>query len=61
MGATTTVDEERDKLESSIRDACASLTIILDKDTWGHTDLNDSYVDQLFEIQATLLKIKRKI
>lgn len=58
---TTTVDEKIRHAKELITDAYKELVIVLDSDTWGHSDLKDEYIDDIQKITLKLLKIKRKL
>jgi len=58
---TTTVDEKRQEAKDKLDEAYKALLIVLDKDTWGHSDLTEEYVDKIADIAFQVLKLSRKI
>lgn len=61
MSVITTADEKRDEAKEYIDKAYKCLMGVLDKDTWGHSDYNESYISDIEKITLELIKIKRKL
>lgn len=61
MGVITTADEKRDEAKEYINKAYKCLMEVLDEDTWGNSDFNNDYLDDVSEVALKLLKLKKKL
>jgi hypothetical protein len=61
MGVTTTADEMLRETRDNIQSAIINIREVLDPDTWGHSDLQESYIEELEEVYLKLLRIKKKL
>jgi len=58
---TTTADEKIMNAKDLLSQAYRELLIVLDENTWGHSDFNEEYIDKVSDIAMQLLKLKRKL
>ena len=61
MGVITTADTQRDEAKQHLKDAYKCLKVVLEEDTWGHTDLKKEYIEELEMISLQILKLSKKI
>lgn len=61
MSVTTKADEKIINAKNLISEAYKELLIVLDDETWGHSDLKEEYLSKVQEVALELLKLKRKL
>lgn len=61
MSVTTTFDERKQEAKDSLATAIRNLQECTNENTWGYSDMNDEYIDELIQIIAQLMLIKRKL
>lgn len=61
MSVNTTMDELRDKLKSSLKEAIDTLTSILDDETWGYGDMKEEWLADMANAQADLRIIRENV
>jgi hypothetical protein len=61
MSVITTADEHITKAKELISEAYKNLLVVLDEETWGHKDYNETFLDNVQEVAMELLKLKRKL
>jgi hypothetical protein len=61
MSVETTADNKRDEAKEYIEKAYKSLLIVLDPDTWGNSEYEDEYLDDILNVATTLMKLRRKL
>lgn len=59
MSVTTTADEKLEEARENIAFAYKNILTVLDPDTWGSSDFNSNYIDDLHQVTLKLLEIKR--
>ena len=59
MSVCTESDRKIDKAKDSIQEVWDNVIDVIKGDVWGTSDYNQSYIDNLMEVQILLLKIKR--
>ena len=59
MSVTTTADEAVTRIKESILDIMSNIRNATDPDTWGSSDFNDEFVDDLNQLYITLSKFRR--
>ena len=61
MSVRTTFDERREHAKDALATAIDNLRVCVTEDTWGYSDMNDSYIDELIQMIAALTIMKRKL
>ncbi len=61
MSVTTTADEKIRKAKELMSEAYKELLVVLDEDTWGHSELRDDYLENVQTVVFELLKLKKKL
>ena len=61
MSVITTFDEKRAKAREALNEAIKNLQECTKEDTWGYNDIDPEYVDELVDMVAQLIKMKRKL
>jgi len=61
MSVRTTFDNKRDSAKENISRAIADLQECLKEDTWGYSDMKESFIDEMVYVMAELMKLKRKL
>lgn len=61
MSVTTTADESRDEAKAHLKNAYLCLLVVLNEDTWGHSEYTDSYIKEMNKVALKLVKLHKKI
>lgn len=61
MSVRTTFDEKREAAKDGLGIAIVSIQECLKEDTWGYNDIRTDYIDELAQMLADLIKMKRKL
>lgn len=61
MSVTTTADKKINEAKVNLNNAYKALLVVLEEDTWGHDELTESYIEELFSVAGEILKIKKKL
>lgn len=61
MSVNTKTSELLDEIRQNIKSAQKSLLIVLDNDTWGHSDLSPEYIKKLYQIATQLVDIQTEL
>lgn len=59
MAVRTTADEKLDEARENINTAYKNILEVLNPDTWGSDNFNDSYIDNLYKVLSSLIELKR--
>jgi hypothetical protein len=61
MSVTTTADKKINEAKVNLNNAYKALLVVLDEDTWGHSELSEYYIEELFSVAGEILKLKKKL
>lgn len=61
MSVTTTVDIKLEVTRFHIEEAYKNILEVLNPDTWGHHDLDSSYLDNLHAVLKSLRETKKAL
>jgi hypothetical protein len=61
MSVTTTADEKIQLVKELLNKAHEELLKVLDKNTWGNSDLNSSYINELYDAVKLLNELNNKL
>lgn len=61
MGVRTTADEKIEEAKEHLAKAYAALLVVLDEETWWHRDYTADYIDNVQNVNAEIMKLKRKL
>jgi hypothetical protein len=61
MSVVTTADEKIKNAKALMSEAFKELLVVLDDETWGHSNFSNEYLEEVLKVSAKLLKLKNKL